>query len=272
MSLAHPSAPISGPDAPTPLELFLDQHSKKLILALFGVLAVVAVLAALHLKRKKYEATAGAALVMAQDIEALRKVNTEFSDTPAGLTAFLFLADKQLESGDATGAAETLRTFLAKAEKHPLMPQARLSLANALVRLGKPEEAGAELATLIAAAPDSPLAPMAQMMQATLAEEKKDTAAAKGIYEQIKASYPESIYGRIATQKLDMVGFELPTEVEPPAKPATPPASSETPLLDGNNPITIPNAGENTTVPPGISLPESPPVEAATENTAAPQP
>ena len=264
MSTAHPSAPISGPDAPSAIEIFLDLHSRKLLVALAVVIALVAVFTALHLKKKKFEAQAGSSLVAAADIDSLRKVMADYAGTPAAETAVLFLAEKQLAAGDANGAAETLRAFLAKNAGHPLVSQARLALATALTRLGKTDEAGAEIATFLQETPTSPLAPLAMSMKAELAEKAGDTAAARKLYEETKASFPESTLGIMAESRAERVGFVMPTEIEPPppapAPPAAPAAPSIPPLLENNAPLPI----------PGTAAPSAIPAEAASPAPAAP--
>ncbi len=262
MRSAHPSAPLTGPDAPSPLENFLDLHSRKVVIGLAVVVAMVATFTTLHLKKKKYAEKAGAALVAAKDLDGLRKVVSEFADTPAGQTAQILLADRQLDSGDAKGATDTLRTFLGANKDHPLASQARLALASALLQLGQPEEAGSELSSFLAAAPTSPLAPLAMIMQAEIAEKKGDIEGAKKIYGEVKAGFPESQFAGKASMRLERVGFILPIEVEPPPPPAppepvptvpplpTPDAGSETPLLDGEQPLPLPG----TPMPPGLNL------------------
>lgn len=272
MSYAHPSAPLSGPDAPTPLENFLEHHSRKLVLGLAVALGLVALFTSLHLKRQKHEAKAGSALVAASDIEAVRKVIADFADTPAAVTAQLLLADKQLDAGDANGAVETLRAFLSRNPQHPLASQARLALATALNRLGKTDDAGAELAAFLKESPSSTLAPLAITMQAELAEQKGDLDGARNLYEQAKTSFPDSNFSKLAGMRAQRVGFVAPTEIDPPPPPPPPPTSPGTPaptgtpsLLESNAPIPIPGS-----TPP--AAPEIAPLPEAAPPPAAPQP
>lgn len=238
MSSAHPSAPISGPDAQSPLENFLDLHSRKVLIGIAAVLVIAAIFTGLHLKRKNHERTAGSALVAAQDLDGLRKVISDYADTPAGQTAQILLSDRQLKSGDAKGAADTLRGFLSANPKHPLTSQARIALASTLATLGEPDQANAELSTFLSTAATSPLAPLAMIMQAEIAEKKGDTAAAKKLYAEVKAAFPESQFAETADLRLERVGFIMPTEVEPPP----PPPAQDTPMLDSNQPLPIPGA------------------------------
>lgn len=275
---------MTGPDAPSALENFLDLHARKVVIGLGIFLAIVAVASTLHLKKRNFEKEAGAALVAATDLDALKKVIGEFDGTPAARTAKLLLADRQLDAGDAQAAAETLRAFIAADADHPLVSQARLALANALLRQSKPEEANAELAAFLAAAPTSPLAPFALIQQAELAEQKGDLEGAKKLYEQVTSGFPDSQFARMASnqRRVDRVGFVMPTEVEPPpppppapAEPAPAPGAPATPagesggsILDGEGPIPVPGA-----MPPahgGLPPPETTPAPAPAPEAAAP--
>jgi predicted negative regulator of RcsB-dependent stress response len=254
---------LTGPDAPSSLENFLDLHARKLVIGLAIVLAIVAVAVTIHLRQKKFETEAGTALVAATDLDALKKVTLAFAGTPAAKTALLFMADRQLEAGDAQGAGETLRVFIGANSDHPLLSQARLALATALVRQGKPDEANAELAAFLAASPTSPLAPLALIQQAELAEQKGDLEGARKLYEQVTAGFPDSQFAQMIKMqsRADRVGFVMPTEVEPPPPPP-PPASEPTAsptaepsgsLLEGDGPIPLPGS-----TPPGPIIPPVP--------------
>lgn len=264
MRTAHPSAPISGPDAPSALEIFLDLHARKVMLGLGLVLAVVAVFATLHLKRKKFERAAGAALVVARDMDALRKVIADYGDTPAGQTAQLLLADRQLAAADAKATETTLRGFLAANPKHPLASQAKIALANTLIQLAQTDAANTELASFLQGSPTSSLAPLAMVMQAEIAESKGDTEGARKIYAEAKANYPESNFGYLAASRVDRVGFVMPTEIEPPPPPPAQPAPGTGTLPGANLDISKPLPGS--AVPPGISVkPLDEPAEQAPE-------
>ena len=258
MRSAHPSAPLTGPDAPSSLENFLDLHARKVVIGLAILLAIVAVGVTLHLRKKKFETKAGAALVAAKDLDALKKVTRDFEGTPAAKTALLLMADRQLEAGDALGAGETLRAFIGANPEHPLLSQARLALATALVRQGKPDEANAELAAFLTASPTSPLAPLAMIQQAELAEQKGDLEGARKLYEQVTAGFPDSQFAEMIKMqnRMDRVGFIMPTEVDPPPPP---PAPEQTPkpesdaggsLLEGDGPIPLPGGTTPNPVPP----------------------
>jgi predicted negative regulator of RcsB-dependent stress response len=265
MRSAHPSAPLTGPDAPSSLENFLDLHARKLVIGLAIALAIVAVGVTIHLRQKKFEREAGAALVAAADLDALKKVTQDFGGTPAAKTALLLLADRQLEAGDAQGAGETLRAFIGGNADHPLISQARLALATALVRQGKPDEANAELEAFLTASPTSPLAPLALIQQAELAEQKGDLEGVRKLYEQVTAGFPDSQFAEMIKMqnRTERVGFVMPTEVEPPPPPPAPaPDAQQNPppagdsggsLLEGEGPIPLPG-----TTPPAVVVPPVP--------------
>ncbi|MFM7180701.1 MAG: YfgM family protein [Verrucomicrobiales bacterium] len=273
MRSAHPSAPLTGPDAQSSLENFLDLHARKVVIALAIVLAIVAIGVTMHLRKKNFETEAGAALVAATDLDALKKLTQDFQGTPAAKTASLFMADRQLEAGDAQAAAETLRGFISANADHPLVSQARLALATALVRQGKPDEANGELAAFLTASPTSPLAPLAMIQQAELAEQKGDLEGARKLYEQVTAGFPDSQFAEMVKMqnRIDRVGFVMPTEVDPPPPPPAPaPDQGPKPagetggsLLEGDGPIPLPGSTPNPALP-------TPPAEGTAEPTVEP--
>ena len=227
-----PNVPASGPEAPSPFELFLDQHLRKVLFGVAGLILLVGIVATAHLMRKRYEAEAGRALANATTVEALRQVADKYKDVPATAgSALLGLADRQLESGDANGAAESLAAFKTKYPDHPLASQARLALAGALGRLGKSAEAIAELDAFLSASGSSSLAPLALMMKAELVEQGGDVEGTRKLLQQVKNDYPDSMFSQQAVSMVDQVGFAMPREVEPPPPPPKPEEASVPPAL-----------------------------------------
>ena len=274
---------MTGPDAPSGLENFLDLHARKVVIGLGVLLVIVAGFVGLQLKKKNFEKEAGSALVVAKDLDALKKVTVDFDGTPAAQTAQLLMADRQLEAGDAQGAAGTLRTFITAHADHPLVSQARLALAAALIRQGKPEEANSELASFLTSSPTSPLAPLALIQQAELAEQKGDLEGARKLYEQVTAGFPDSQFAQMVQMqgRVDRVGFVMPTEVEPPppAPPENPAPGAATPaegggsLLEGDGTIPLPGGAPPNSLPlPPTAAPseQTPPTDAATPVVPAP--
>ena len=283
---------MTGPDAPSALENFLDLHVRKVVVGLAVLVVVLAAATAWHLNGKKFEREAGSALVAAKDLDSLRKVVADYGNTPAGQTARLLLAGKQSAGGDAKGAAETLRAFLEANKEHPLASQARIALADALLSQGQTDEAAAELSAFLSASPSSPLAPLAMILQAEILEKNGDDEGARKIYSEVKSGFPESRFLSKASQRLDRVGFVMPTEVEPPPPPPPAPESgaptpgvpgngAASPLLDGEGPLPIPGtepaAGSVLPPPPAPeTAPEPPAVDSApadpTEGAESPVP
>jgi predicted negative regulator of RcsB-dependent stress response len=280
MRSAHPSSPLTGPDAPSSLENFLDLHARKVVVGLGLVLVIVAVGVTLHLRKKNFETKAGAALVAASDLDDLKQVTRDYEGTPAAKTALLLMADRQLDAGDAQGATETLRGFIGANADHALVSQARLALATALVRQGKPDEANTELVAFLTASPTSPLAPLALIQQAELAEQKGDLEGARKLYEQVTAGFPDSQFTEMIKiqNRVERVGFVMPTEVEPPPPPAPAPEPAPKPegesigsLLEGDGPIPLPGSAPDPSIPtPPDDAGQGPASDATTPEVPAP--
>jgi tetratricopeptide (TPR) repeat protein len=264
----HPPTAITGPDATTPFEAFLDQHARKLLFGVVALAVVVAIFATLHLRRKAYAAEAGRALAAAETLDQFREVANRFADVPATAgSALLALADRQLEAGDTAGAIASLDTFTEKYGKHPLASQAALAKAGALVRQGDTAGAKAALDAFLTNSARSSLAPLAVLMQAEIAERAGQIDEARTLLEKAKADYAESMFlGQLAAME-QQLGFVQPSEVEPPpppAEPATPTDLTPPPALEA---VPLPPAGQ-----PAAPADVLPPVEESPAPTEDPAP
>ncbi len=245
-----PTAPSSSAEAPTRLEAFLDDHAKKVVIALVLILGLVAALVARNLLAQQREVRAGEALVAAADNEGLRGVVAEFAGTPAAGSALIKLGENQLSANDPTAAAESFRRVLDEFPRHPLAAQARLGLAAALLAQDDTDAAIGELDTLFSRHRDSHLAPLALMKKGEILETRGDIEEARAIYEQVTLDFPDSSFVGQAESMLTRAGFIPPVEVDPPPAP-----EGELDGLDGTGgplDFTIPQIDLSTT--PGITI------------------
>lgn len=244
------TAPSSSAEAPTRLEAFLDDHAKKVVIALVLILGLVAALVARNLLAQQREVRAGEALVAAADNEDLRAVVAEFADTPAAGSALIKLGENQLSANDPAAAAESFRRMFDEFPRHDMAAQARLGLAAALLAQGEEDAAIGELDTLFSRHRDSHLAPLALLKKGEILETRGDIDEARAIYEQVTLDFPDSSFVGQAESMLTRAGFIPPREVEPPPVEEEEWDTSGSPM---DFDITVPQLGTTTTTP-GINV------------------
>lgn len=265
--------PESGPEAPTGFEAFLDKHLKKLIAGVVILLASAAGVTIFGLMRSAYQKEAGAALTAAEDLESLRAVAEEYGDVKATAgTALLLIADRQVAADDAAGAAETLRAFVGEHPDHPLGSQAKVALAQALIRTGNDGEADTVLADFIASTSTSPLAPLALLVRAEIAERRGDADAARDLLDRAATDYPNSLlnmpqFGDPIALAREQVGFTMPKEVDPP--PPAPAPENDTDASNIDDILGGLEGGALDTPLPEITIPGQDPAPDSTETRPA---
>ncbi|MBB5353616.1 tetratricopeptide (TPR) repeat protein [Haloferula luteola] len=219
-----PIAEIShGPSA---FEQFLDKNQKSLM-ALGVVIALGAAACVVKdgLDRGARDG-AGNALVGAETAEQLQEVINQHAGTPSVASAAVLLSDQQWESGQQSAAVETLRTEIAAHPDHPATIPARARLAARLLATGDTAGAKAEFEALLADPTADWIAPYALVSLSEIAREAGDLDAAKAYLDQASDKYPGTAFSKSIQDARRFVAFVMPSEVEPPATPA----SEEPPL------------------------------------------
>jgi hypothetical protein len=224
------------------------EHQRQLLLAGGAVVVAVLLVWGLSAWRNAREATAGADLAQALEVQsrpiageaqpgqetfpskdernkaaltALEKVRADHSGTPAGQTALAEVGFLKLKLGDAPGAQKDLSDFLGSARsEHPLRPFAQESLGYAFEAEGKLDDARAAFEKLR----DLGLPARADFQSARLAllQNKPD---AKQQLEKVGKEYAkETDVVREANQRLELASLPpVPAGYAPPPAPAAVP-------------------------------------------------
>lgn len=195
---------VSPPTRDTAIEARVFWMRFQREIALFLALAVLAGAgyAGYSFYADRREAKAATALAEAKTLSDYQRVIDQFSNTPAGPSAYLLLAEMQGKEKKLAEANETLRAFVAKYPQHELIPTAQVALAGNLATLGKPDEALAGYQKVVASFPKAYIAPFALIAQVELLKAKGQTDEARRVCEQIITNYRESIVVGEATRQL----------------------------------------------------------------------
>jgi len=230
-------------------EVFWERYKKEVMAVLILGLLAVAVFGGYRLYSDRRENAAAEALASAKAREDFQKVITDYSNTAAGASAYLLLAEAQKNEKKFAEANTTLQTFLDKFPGHELSGTARLAMAGNLEALGKNDEALTTYERLVAADPKGYTAPIALYSQIHLLKEKKQILEARKVCETIKSQYPQSRLAPDAEYQLRLL--KLP---DTQATPAPLPAAS----------VSAP--------PPPAAAPAAPPAAQSVAPAAPPAP
>lgn len=214
---ARPLAEIShGPSA---FEAFLDRNQKGMIaLAVLIVLAAGAWIVVRGIKEDS-EMNAGEMLASAESVDELQEVVKDLPSTQAAGSSQVLISEMQWDNGEQEAAIETLRGFIATNTDHPALPSAKASLGSRLMQQGNNDEAAALFRELV----DSPdarfIAPFALVSLGDIAKSAGEIEEAEEFYKRAQNDYGTNQFGSLAQQRLKLVNFTAPTEIDPPAAP-----------------------------------------------------
>ncbi|MGJ8658137.1 MAG: tetratricopeptide repeat protein [Akkermansiaceae bacterium] len=205
---------------PSKFEEFLDKNQKKLIilaiLIFLGVLAYVFITGL----EKKNATEAGAAFMQATDEEALNKIITDYSSSPAAGTAAMAIAQLRTTDDDRTAA---LNHFIDNYPDHPGVPAKLLELALIQMNSGNNNDASDTLNKLISNDKSAFLAPRAKIAIADIAASNNELDKAEQIYTEIKDS--QTHFSQVAAERLLYLKAQEPELVK--KAPAPTPLSPE---------------------------------------------
>ncbi|HEY1120690.1 MAG TPA: tetratricopeptide repeat protein [Haloferula sp.] len=224
----RPLAEIShGPSA---FEAFLDRNQKGMI-----VLGIVLALGAagwivMRGLKQESEENAGAILVKSEGIPQLQALVKDKPDTAAAGSAELVIAAKQWDAGDQDAAIETLRAFISSKPDHPGVHSAKASLASRLMQQGKKDEAQ-KLFSEVANDPAAKfIAPYALVSLGDMQKADGKIDEAEASYKKAQSDFGTNPLANLAGQRLKLLRFHKPTEIEaPPAPPAPKEGAAATP-------------------------------------------
>jgi TolA-binding protein len=242
---------LSSTDPMLETQVFWDRHSKKVLAALVLAILVGAAWGGYQIYSARRDIAAANSLTAAKTAAEFQKVVTQYPGTPAGGSAYLFLAEEQRKEKKFEEANGTLRSFVEKYPAHELKGTARLAMAANLEALGKRDEALATYQRLAADDPQGFTAPVAMISQVHILKEKNQVDEARQVCETILTKYRDSLVANEATRQLRLL------------RPATPPeaATAKTPAPTTNLPSFLLR-------PP--DLPTAAPTAAGASPTAAP--
>lgn len=184
-----------------PLE-FWDLHKSKIIA--YGSLALLAIIGytIYSIQAQNREESARALYAEASTPADYQAVIEKASGSVVAGDASLQLADALRSEKKFDEAIATLRAFIDREPKHPLISGAWLSLATTLELQGKTDEAIATYQKTASQFPTAYSAPIAKMGEARLLAASGKKEDARVIYENIIAQYPESPVIREAQRDL----------------------------------------------------------------------
>ncbi|MBK1790872.1 tetratricopeptide repeat protein [Persicirhabdus sediminis] len=265
--MAEIPAPLAEIETgPSKLDQFLDQHSKKLLIAAVLIAIAVGAYVIYDGVAEGKLRDAGAALTAAEGTDGLEQVMTAYDGTATGGSAMLMLADLQREES-VDSAIGTLQQFLIKYPEHPAVASAQTKLGLLLINQGKADEAATYLDKVIASQNAGYIAPLANIALGDIAKAKGDLAAAKDFYTTAVESgialsddedaFRQNPFKQTAQDRVLLLNAEAPVMIKPvaPKAPASSPALPAIPQAGGDDDIQAPSFALPT------QLPESSPAE-----------
>ena len=234
-----PTVPPPSRDAALDPAVFWFRHKTELLAALLVLVIGGAGFVGYRVYADHRDSAAAEFLAKAKTATEYRQVIDRYPGTPAGASAYLFLADSYRAQKDFNQANATLQTFLDKFPEHELAGTARMGMAANFESMGKPDEALSTLQRLVANNPKSFVAPLALLSQVHLLKAKGKIEEARRVCENFLTQYRESYLAGEASRELRLL---RPTSE---AKPSPPTSAS---------PVAMPNAS----AAPTAALPPNP--------------
>lgn len=253
-----PSAPkfrfmptLSSSDPVIESRFFWDRHKKEVLAALVVAVLALAAFGGYRLYSDRREKAAASLLAAAKAPADFQKVISQYADTPASASAYLFLADRQRQEKKFSEANSTLQSFLDKHPKHELAGTARLAMAANLESLGKRDEALTAYQRLAASEPKAFTAPTALFSTVHILKEKNQIEEARRVCETILTQYRESVVTMEATRELRSLKVPDSTKLAPPISVAAP-----SPTLSVTPPAPVQSTAPSAAAPPMPSAPK----------------
>lgn len=235
---------------PSQAEIFFEKNLKLLILGLLLLVVGVAVFVITSQLGKAKTQEAGSALVSAESPEALRKVMTDYPDSPSALSAQMILAEQLWQEGKEEEALKTYRAVESSPEDHPAVANARFALATVEHQKGRLAEAEALFQKILSDENAKYLHPLSLVALGNLAKAAGDDEKAESYYSRKLNDYGDYFDGGYAITRSNLVGVDLPEKVGPPPapEPVQPGSQPGFPSLGTSSPAIIPTneATENT--------------------------
>jgi predicted negative regulator of RcsB-dependent stress response len=211
---------LSSADPMLETQVFWYRHRKEMLAVLILALLAVAAWGGYRLYSERRADTAANLLGTAKTAADFQKVIAQYPRTPAGESAYLFLAEEQRKEKKFSEANATLQSFVDKYPQHELKGTARMAMAGNLEALGKRDEALALYQRLVADDPESFIAPSALMAEVPLLKAKNQIEEARRVCETILTKYRERLFASEATHQLQLLKPAAPPEATTPQGPS----------------------------------------------------
>jgi TolA-binding protein len=245
----------SSTDAAIEAQVFWLRFQKEIAAALIILILAIVGFTGYRFYTHRRNSTAAELLGRAKNQQDYQEVISRYPGTPAGASAYLFLAETQRNEKKLAEANATLQMFIEKYPEHDFVPTARLAMAANLESMGKNDEALSIYQQVASKYPNSYQAPLALISQVPLLKAKNRIEDARRVCEEILTKYRmpgqqaeaarddrmETIWAGEAMRQLR--SLKPPEQPKPSAVGAT----------------TLPAMPSGPGVPPMIAAPTAPP-------------
>lgn len=216
-------ATLTSTDAVLETQVLWERYKTPVIVLFILALLGGAVWGGYRLLNERRDAIAAKALASAKTVSDYQKVIAQHPTTPAGATAYLFLAEEQRKEKKFSEANATLQAFVDKYPTHELRGTARLTMAANMESMGRSDDALALYQRLSTEDPDSFVAPTAMMAQVPLLKAKNQQEEVRRVLETVLTKYRDRLYTGEAQAKLRFL------KPPPPPPSTTPPQRTYSP-------------------------------------------
>jgi TolA-binding protein len=196
---------LSSTDPLLESQVLWERHKKQVIAGLVLLVLGVAAWGSVRFVADRRDNAAAVALANAKSTTDYQKVITDYEKSPAGESAYLFLADQQRKDKKFDEANATLQRFIDKYPKNELKPTARLTMAANLESLGKPDDALTAYQRLASDDAQSYVAPLALISQVHILKDKNQLDDARKVCESVLTQYRESSVATEAQRQLNLM-------------------------------------------------------------------
>jgi TolA-binding protein len=220
-----PTISSSTSDPVLETRFFWDRHRKEILAAIIVAVLALGSFGAYRYYTERRATAAAMRVAEAKTAADFQKVIDQYPETPAGSSAYLFLAEELRNQKKFADANATLQRFVDKNPKHELVGTARMAMAANLESLGKRDEALTTYQRLVAEDPKGFSAPIALLSEIHLLKEKNQIEEARRVCETILTQYRDSLVAGEASRQLKLLkGGATPTPG--PQASAPPPAAA----------------------------------------------
>jgi tetratricopeptide (TPR) repeat protein len=246
-----PTAAPPSRDVALETRVFWERFKKPIIAGLSIVLLAAIAFTGYRFYADRRAAAASAALAGANTAQQYQDVISRYSNTPAGVDAYILLAEAQRRERKFAEANRTLEKFIAQYPKHELVSTAKLAMAANLDSMGKVDEALAIYQQIVSAYPNSYAAPLAMLSQVYILKAKNRNDDARRICETMLTQYRTSFWAGEAMQQLQLLKPITSAMPVPTALPMVPP-------MLANPGVPVPQAPPAPNQPQGAPSPKKP--------------